>query len=41
MGFTCPYMIAHRNLEVLLYDTPWDLQAFLYHSPWTFTGTLI
>ena len=30
--FKCPYTIAHRNLEVFLYDTPWDMQGFLNQS---------
>ena len=30
--FNYPYAIAHRNLEVLLYDIPWDIQAFLNPS---------
>ena len=32
----CTYTIAHRNLEVLLYETPWDIQAFLNQSTDTY-----
>ena len=30
--FKYPYTIAYRNLEVLLYETPWNKQAFLNPS---------
>ena len=30
--FKFHYTIAQRNLQVLLYDTPWDIQAFLNPS---------
>ena len=39
--FKYQYTIAYRNLEVLLYDTPWHIQAFQNQSMDTYGYTYI